>query len=66
VALWGSAALANGLDFGSDQLRFFVVGLLQLAGDTMVFVWTGLLLGLVARIFVGSDLTKKLELRGAN
>jgi hypothetical protein len=66
VALWGSAALGNGVDFGSDQLRFIVVGLLQLAGDTMVFVWIGLLLGLVARIFVGSYFFKKLELRGAN
>jgi hypothetical protein len=65
VALWGSTALGNGLDFGSDQVRFLVVGLLQLAGDTMVFVWTGLLLGLLARIFVGSYLTKKLGLRGA-
>jgi hypothetical protein len=66
VALWGSAALGNGVDFGSDQLRFIVVGLLQLAGDTMVFVWIGLLLGLVARIFMGSYFFKKLELKGAN
>ena len=66
VALWGSAALGNGLNFGSDQLRFLVVGLFQLAGDTMVFVWTGLLIGLVARLVVGSDLIRKIALRGVN
>lgn len=66
VALWGSAALGNGVDFGSDQLRFIIVGLVQLAGDTMVFVWGGLLLGLVARIFVDSYFFKKLELKGAS
>ena len=63
VALWGSAALGNSLSFGSDQLRFLVVGLFQLAGDTMVFVWTGLLIGLVARLVVGSDLIRKVALR---
>jgi hypothetical protein len=61
-----SSALGIGLDFGSDLLRFLLIGLLQAAGDTMVFVWAGLLLGLVARIFVSSDLIKKLEVRGAS
>jgi hypothetical protein len=66
LSLWGSAGLGIGLDFGSDLLRFLIIGLLQAAGDTMVFVWAGLLLGLVARIFVSSDLIKKLEVRGAS
>jgi hypothetical protein len=66
VALWGSAALGNALNFGTDQLRFLVVGIFQFAGDIMVFVWTGLLIGLVARLVVGSDLMRKISLRSAN
>ena len=66
VALWGSAAFGNGLDFGSDQLRFLVVGIFQFAGDTMVVIWTGLLFGLVAKLIVGSNLIRKLALRGVS
>ena len=58
VALWGSATLGAGLDLWSDQLDFVVLGL-QLAGDIMVFVWTGLLLGLVTRMALDSDFIKK-------
>jgi hypothetical protein len=65
LALWGSAGLGSGIDFGSDLARFLLVGLLQLAGDTMVFIWTGVLMGLVARIYIGSDL-KNLMTRGAS
>ena len=65
LALWGSAGLGSGADFGSDLARFLLVGLLQLAGDTMVFIWTGVLLGLLARIYIGSD-SKNLRTRGAN
>jgi hypothetical protein len=44
IALWGSGALGNSLMFIPGEIKPFLIGGFQLAGDLAVILWVGILL----------------------
>ena len=44
IALWGSGALGNSLQFIPQSIKPYLIGGFQLVGDLSTFVWVGILL----------------------